>query len=201
MKHHNGEGVTRVPDLVASARFEPNPRLHTKVALLARQIRARQKSPLGDDVEKQIAWGLTLSGRFNTPFWDERDSLLFQLNAGDGIGRYINDLSSVGEFDGIINEQTGELELFDILAGYVSWQHWWAGTFRSNFTFGMVDVDNPDFVRGDAYKRTTRSAANLIWTPTPRIDVGTELLWGQRENEDGGEGHAVQIQFSTRYRF
>jgi hypothetical protein len=199
----NGQGVSRAPDLVASGRFQPHPRLHIKLGLLGRQIRAQLNSDAGSGIEKQYAWGTTVSGRFATPRLGEGDSLLFQLNAGDGIGRYVNDLSSVGSFDGIINPETGDLKLFDILAGYVSYQHWWAGknSMRSNFTFGVVEVDNPDFVAGDAYKRTLRFSANLMWTPTPRIDLGAEYLWGNRKNENGENGDATQIQVAARYRF
>ena len=39
----NGQGITRTPDVVASARFQPYPRLHVKVGLLARQIRAQKQ--------------------------------------------------------------------------------------------------------------------------------------------------------------
>jgi hypothetical protein len=199
----NGQGVSRAPDLVASGRFQPYPRLHVKLGILGRQIRAQLDSSLGSGIEKQYAWGTTVSGRFATPRFGKRDSLLFQFNAGDGIGRYVNDLSSVGNFDGIIDPDTGELRLFDILAGYVSYQHWWAGrnSMRSNFTFGVVEVDNPDFVSGDAYKRTLRFSSNLMWSPTPRIDIGAEYLWGNRKNESGENGDATQIQLAARYRF
>jgi len=199
----NGQGVSRTPDIVASGRFQPHPRLHVKLGLLSRQIRAQVDSSAGGGIEKQYAWGATLSGRLTTPQLDKRDSLLFQFNAGDGIGRYVNDLSSVGSFDGIVNPETGELKLFDILAGYVSYQHWWPGgrNMRSNFTFGVVEVDNPDFVSGDAYKRTLRFSSNLMWTPTPRIDLGAEYLWGNRKNENGKNGDATQFQLAARYRF
>jgi hypothetical protein len=197
-KIDNGTGVNRNPDIVLSGRFQPNPRLHVKVGLLGREIRAQS---IDGEVEKEFAWGASVSGRFTTPLLDERDSLLFQLNAGNGIGRYVNDLSSVGNFDGVFEEGTGRFELFDIKAGYVSWQHWWGGTMRSNFTFGMVDVSNPGWIEGDAYKRTTRASANLLWTPTPRIDLGFEFLWGRRENEDGNDGDATQLQLAARYRF
>jgi hypothetical protein len=199
----NGQGVSRAPDFIASGRFQPHRRLHVKLGLLGRQIRAQLDSGAGSGIEKQYAWGTTVSGRFAMPMLEERDSLLFQINAGDGIGRYINDLSSVGNYDGIINTETGDLKLFKIIAGYVSYQHWWSGgnNMRSNFTFGVVEVDNPGFVAGDAYKRTLRFSANLMWTPTPRIDLGAEYLWGNRKNEDGGDGEATQIQLAARYRF
>ncbi|MEP5766658.1 MAG: DcaP family trimeric outer membrane transporter [Halieaceae bacterium] len=197
----NGDGVTRMPDIVASASFQPNARLHLRTALIARQIRAQQSESFGRGVEKEYGWGLSLSGRFITPRFGERDSLLFQLNGGSGIGRYINDLSSVGNFDGVFNPANGELELFDVLAGYASWQHWWSGTLRSNFTFGIVDVDNPGFVSGDAYQRTMRFSSNLLWSPTPRINLGLEYLWGSRENENGADGDAQQLQMAAQYSF
>jgi len=198
----NGQGVTRTPDLIASARFQPNDRLHLKTALLARQIRGQRNVGLGSGVEKKFGWGVSLSGRYTTPFLDVRDSVLFQLNAGTGIGRYVNDLSSVGNFDGIFNPETGDLELFDVLAGYVSWQHWWRGDLRSNFTFGAVSVDNPGFVDEDsAYRRTYRFSSNLLWAPSPRIDLGLEYLWGRRENENGANGDASQIQLGAKYKF
>jgi hypothetical protein len=194
-----GSGVTRVPDVVLAGRFEPSDRLHMKLAVLGRQIRAQtigERSVL----KKKNAWGLTMSGRFTTPFFDDRDGILFQLSGGTAIGRYVNDLDSVGSYDGIFDEEDN-LELFDVVAGYVSYQHWWGEVTRSNITFGVVDLQNPSFVEGDAYKRTIRSSANLLWTPTPRVDIGWELLWGERTNEDGATGDALQTQFMARYRF
>ena len=196
----NGKGVTRAPDLVTSGRFVINDRLHVKVGLMGRQIRGQADLSLGGGLEKEYGWGATVSGRFMTPRLGGRDSILFQINAGNGIGRYVNDLSSVGNFDGIFSPE-GELKLFDITSGYVSYQHWWKGSIRSNFTFGAVEVDNPSFVEGDAYKRTLRFSSNIFWMPTPRIDIGAEYLWGNRQNENGDNDDATQIQLAARYRF
>jgi hypothetical protein len=195
----NGTGVNRAPDIVLAGRFEPNQRLHLKLALLARQIRAQSDT---GNITDQFGWGTTVSGRFNTPHFDARDKLLFQLNYGNGIGRYVNDLSSIGNYDGIFDPATGDLELFHVVAGYASWQHWWGvPQLRSNVTFGVVDVDNPDFLVGDAYQSTLRASSNLLWSPIPRIDIGGEYLWGSRQNEDGESGDATQLQFAVKYRF
>jgi hypothetical protein len=199
----NGEGVTRAPDVVVAGRFNPNDRLHMKLSLLGRQIRGQADPSFGVGVSKEYAWGVSASGRFVTPYFDKRDNLVFQLSHGDGIGRYVNDLSSVGNYDGIFDPVNGNLQLFDVLAGYASWQHWWGGqqSFRSNFTFGFVDINNPGFIADDAYKRTYRFSTNLLWSPTKRIDVGAEYLWGRRENQDGEQGDATQLQLMSRYRF
>jgi len=196
----NGSGVTRTPDLVLAGRFHLYQRLHTKLALIAREIRGQ--STASGDAQKAFAWGASLSGSFATPRLDNRDKLLFQLNHGDGIGRYVNDLASIGEYDGIFDPVTDDLQLFNVTAGYLSWQHWWGiNELRSNFTFGAVEVNNPGFIGDDAYQRTLRFSSNLIWSPIPRIDVGGEYLWGQRQNEDGAEGDANQLQFAVKYRF
>lgn len=196
----NGSGVTRTPDIVVAGRFQPRDRLHVKLAMLFREIRGQDS--ITGDVEKQWAWGTSLSGRYMTPRLDARDSLLFQLNYGKAIGRYVNDLSSVGNYDGIFDPANSNLQLFNVTSGYVSWQHWWGfKQLRSNFTFGMVDINNPGFVASDSYKRTLRFSSNLIWTPIPRIDIGGEYLWGRRENKDGEQGDATQLQFAITYRF
>jgi hypothetical protein len=196
----NGSGVSRVPDLIASARFQPHEALHVKVGAMVRQIRGQWENDPGN-TEKDTAWGLTLSGKFDTPIFDERDSVLFQFNGGNGIGRYVNDLSSVGSFDGRFDPVTGELDMIDVLAGYVSAQHWWGQTLRSNFTLGFVDVDYSGSNEPDDYKRTVRVSTNVFWSPTPRIDLGGELLWGKRENQDGNDGTASQVQVAAKYRF
>jgi hypothetical protein len=195
----NGSGVTRTPDIVVAGRFQPYGRVHSKLALIAREVRGQSQN---GDVSKEFAWGLSLSGSVATPQLDKRDKALFQISHGDGIGRYVNDLSSIGNYDGIFVPDTDELQLFNVTAGYISWQHWWpVNELRSNFTFGAVYVDNPGFMDGESYEQTLRISSNLIWSPIPRIDVGGEYLWGQRENVNGDSGNATQLQFAVKYRF
>lgn len=61
---------------------------------------------------------------------------------------------------------------------------------RSNLTVGYVELDNSGFVDPVAYKRTVRASMNLLWMPTSRVDIGGEVLWVMRENEDGRDGDA-----------
>ena len=203
----NGNGVTRVPDVVLAGIFKPSERLHLRTALLGRQIRGQEQIAVGDNeeieggVEKAYAWGVSLSGTITTPRFDGRDKFQFQLNYGNGIGRYVNDLNSIGNYDGIFNTETGDLQLFNVFAGYGSLQHWWGATLRSNATFGWVTINNPGFIPGDAYKRTLRASVNLLWNPTPQVDTGVEYLWGTRENKSGDHGEAQQLQAMIRYMF
>jgi len=192
-------GLSEVPDLIASARFNLRDRGHYQVALLLRQIRATWDVDPGT-TKKSWGYGASLSGVYETPRWGEKDQILFQLTGGKGIGRYINDLNTVGAFDGVISP-SGDMELLDVYAGYVSGQHWWHGTLRSNLTFGFVQVDAPSFVPDGYYRRTYRASLNLLWSPTPRIDFGGEYLWGERANVGGSSGTASQVQVAAKYQF
>jgi hypothetical protein len=195
----NGSGVSQVPDFVISGRVNLRNNFHTRLALLLHQVRAQPDSN-PDDVAKEYGYALQLSSKVDVPLFDQRDKIMFQLNAGKGYGRYVNDLNSVGNFDGIF-DANGNLELIDVFSGYVSAQHWWRGSLRSNLTLGYVELNNPNFVDDTFYKRTIRLSGNLFWSPTPRFDLGGELLWGKKETEDGEQGSASQFQFAAKYLF
>jgi len=126
---------------------------------------------------------------------------MFQLNHGDGNGRYINDLESIGGQDGVFDPVTGELQALTALGVYVAIEHWWSEKMSSTFGAGLTNVDNFDFQPDDAYHQTKRVTANLLYSPVPRMDIGAELLWGERTNKDGNSGDALQLQFTAKYIF
>jgi hypothetical protein len=43
--------------------------------------------------------------------------------------------------------------------------------------------------------------ANLIYSPIPKLDLGAELIWGQRSLEDEREGDLKRLQTSVKYSF
>lgn len=198
-----GTGVSQIPDFVVSFR-RTLPLLaaswSAKTSFLLRTLRARWAIDPADKQEK-TGWAVSISGGRPVPVWNPRDRLAIQFSYGEGYGRYVADLGTVGALDAVFNDVTGELELLPVFATYVTFQKWWNERLRSNFTASFVDVDNFDFQPAEAYSNTTRLSANLFWTPVPRIDVGAELLWGRREDKDGAAGDASQFQFSARYRF
>ena len=151
-------------------------------------------------------WGVNASGLVKMKF-NNRDNFRFQLNYGEGIGRYINDLASVGNQDAVFDPQ-GELRALPVFGGYVSYQHWWKTdvygllqNLRSTFVFGLVNVENLDFQEPDAYDRTLRSTFNVIWSPISSIDLGLEFLQGERRNKDRSRGTARQFQAVATFRF
>ncbi|UCG71898.1 MAG: porin [Chromatiales bacterium] len=194
-----GSGISAVPDFIASVRRTVRDEWNVKFAALVRSLEARWTI---DDTFKddEIGWGFSLTGRRSVRWWDPRDSVTVQLNYGEGIGRYVNDTNTVGGLDGVF-DANGNLKLLPIFGGFVSFQKYWTDRFRSTAILSLVDIDNYDFQPGDAYSRTLRFSTNLIWSPVPAIDIGGELMFGTREDRDGGEGDASQFQLAARYRF
>lgn len=173
-------------------------------AFIFRQIIAR----VSDVGEKKTAtgWGLTVGGGIPISWWTEKGRLFWQFTYGEGIGRYINDLGTIGGQDAIFSPE-GDLKVLPVFAGYVSFQHWWTPRWRSNTMLSWVDVNTYDFQElpsyiaqfGDPYKSTLRGSVNLLYNPIQRVELGAELLWGERRNANDTVGSATQIQLSVRY--
>jgi hypothetical protein len=198
-----GLATSKWPDLVASVRRTWFDRWHIRSSLVLRQITGIwADDPTGDTESQVTGWGLSLSGKTDTQFWnaDGLDNIMFQINFGEGIGRYVNDLNTIGGEDAIF-DSTGNLETLPVFAGYVAYQHWWRESARSTLNLSWVNVDNLSIEDDDAYHKTFRGALNYIWSPTPRIDLGVELIYGERENKNGEDASATQLQLSTKYRF
>ena len=194
-----GTGLSEVPDAVARIHRTVNFG-HVQFSVLLRQIRARP----GYDPTTTLSsfgWGMSFSGQIPAGWWGDQDNFQFQLNGGDGIGRYINDLGSAGGQDAVVDSTTAQLVTLKAAAGYVSFQHWWTQRTRSTLDYSIVYVDNLDIQTPASYHFTQRAMGNLLVSPTPRIDLGIELLWGERRNKDQSKGYATQLQFAAIYRF
>jgi hypothetical protein len=216
----NGTGTKGAWDLVVSMDRLPLGELGSwnyRLSGVLRDLEGQYDTGSGSDPEddtlqngRATGWGVTTSGRFNITGWGPNDFLLWQLTYGEGIGRYVNDLSTIGGGDAVFGPD-GKLYALPLLAGFLSYQHAWAskgwfmkdwpGIMRSNFTLSWIDVDNYKFQDGKDYRQTWRASANLLYFPTQNLRLGGELLWGLRKNKDGSEGTAMQLQLSARYNF
>jgi hypothetical protein len=194
----DAEGVSRQPDVTFSIRKNYKRLSHINLAVVLRKVSAR--SEILDSTEDEFGWGLNLSAVSKLKKMNERDNLKWQLIYGEGIGRYINDLNTLGGMDGVFDTE-GKIRTLPVLAGYISYQHWWSESMRSSLLFSTVRIDNYSFQPDDAYYKTQRVSLNFVYSPIPRIDIGSELIWGKRTNKDGQNGKALQAQVSGRFRF
>lgn len=187
-----------VPDMIAALKWEQDWG-HLQTGALYRRLGVDNGA-----VDKSLSgYGVNLSGRIKTNVFSDKDSLKFQVNYGDGIGRYINDLQVVNGqgFDAALNNATGEVDTIKAYGGYVSYQAVFSPKWRSNLTGGYVYVDQPNFMPGNMMESTKYLSYNVIWTPIPKLDLGLEFLYGQRENVNGDDGDAKRVQAAAKYTF
>jgi len=202
-----GQGVNLVPDLVGRALWKFKEIGHLQGAVVLREIRGESEVAPGE-VKGAFAWGASLSGVVPFRRFDLTDRFVFQLNFGEGNARYINDLNSLGGQDAVFDPATGDLESLPALGWYLDYEHQWkrwettrAMKLRSSFIWSYVSVDNLDFQADTAYHRTHRFSVNVVFSPTQRIDVGIEYIYGTRENKNGNRGSSDQFQTVGIFRF
>jgi len=206
-----GDGKGKFADVAARIN-SPREWGHLQAAVLLRNISG---APTDDptSVKSTFGWGLSFSGSNRFKKWSQQDNFKYQFNIGRGIGRYINDLDSVGGLDGVFDPE-GNLKVLPALGAYVAYQHYWKRdptaffgrtgflrNLRSTMVLGYTQVDTYAFQADDAYRRTKRVTLNILWSPINSIDLGFELLWGERMNKDGERGNAKQFQLVGTFFF
>jgi hypothetical protein len=118
------------------------------------------------------------------PRWDADERIKFAVIAGSGIGRYIDDLSSLGGQDAVYDAVQVSLRALLVSSGYVGYEHAWSPVFTTAVTYGVVNVSNLDIQLEDAFHRTQRTSINLMWNPVPFVDIVVEFLAGTRVNKN-----------------
>ena len=144
---------------------------------------------------------MNASGQLPSPFGSQNDRVLFQVTRGDGIGHHITDLNSVGGQDGVYDTTTNTIGVLPVVAGFVSYEHYWSDRIHSAFTEGVVKVRTLDIQPASALQRTNRYSGNVIWAPVPRLELVAEFLYGVRVNKDAHGLRARQLQIGSTFRF
>jgi hypothetical protein len=182
--------VNRAPDGGANIRWEDSKRGHVQLGVILRDIGAR-----GPVVGNQsvFGWGANLAGSINV---FQKDSFQAQLTYGEGIFRYFNDdfVNNDAAFDN--NGDLKAIPAFGITGGYT---HHWNDVLRSTATYGFVDIENEASQGPDAYHQTHYASVNLVWQLRKRLSIGTELLYGKKETQNGKDGDVWRAQVGMVY--
>ena len=138
---------------------------------------------------------LTLGGKWNL---GSSDDLRYQLTVGSGFSRYIG-LGITGDS---MLDADGDLDSLDGIAGYVAWRHMFNPKLRTNLMYARSQYDNDTALTGTGVTKNVQSwRANIFYSPYPKLDIGAELMMGQREIESGLDGDLTRLQFTTKYSF
>ena len=200
-----GEGVNLFPDVIFRAFHPLQEDGHLQVAGVLRQLRAQT---FGGEIRSAWGGGGTVSGVLPFQYRELTDRIIFQVNGGTGIARYINDLQSLGGQDAMVDTTSDVLKPLPALGWYVAYEHMWkvwpalqSMNLHSTVLWSFVTVHNFDFQPPEAFHKTHRLAVNTIFSPSRRVDLGIEYIYGTRTNRDGANGHANQFQAVALCRF
>ena len=193
-----GEESTPYPDLAGNVRWSPDWG-HLQLGGVLRYL---QFDPDIGSRESEFGYGVNLTGSWKTIKLDEKhiDALLFQIAAGNGIARYLNDTGGAG-LDAVLVTPGDDLDGLPVIAGMIAYQHWWHRKWGSTFGYSLVTVDNASGQAGSDYHMGQYAVMNLRYYPTERVMLGGEVLYGVREDNDGSRGDDLRLQFSVQYRF
>ena len=165
---------------------------HVSVAGLARQL---QHETATTDATS-TGFGVSVSGKYNL---SKSDDIRYMLTGGTGIGRYVG--FALGA-DGTLDAAGGDIESTGVLAGFVAWRHVFDSKLRGNLMLSRAQFDNDTDWTGFGVTRSAQSIhANLIYSPFPKLDIGAELIFGNRELESGADGDLRRIHTSVKYSF
>ncbi len=206
----NDRNVQQMPDFTGNVRHAYDYG-HVQAAGIVRLI-SFSEAPNGDEYN-ETGYGGNLTGTWHPWAWwtgcspkntkcptpCQKSRFLGGYAAGKGINRYFQDPNGLG-LDGVFTPATG-FELIDSQGWFLAYEQWWADRWASNFSFSEMHVDNPAVLPDDTYQDGTYVTANLIWLPFERLGLGTEVLYGERQNKDGQSGEAFRIQTAVQYRF
>jgi hypothetical protein len=206
-----GLNVDRFPDGVLRGRWEQDWG-HLQVGGLVREINLDDtQNTLGiraDDTAVGYAFnvsGQLKVGKLADGVLHPKDNVKFQVNYGDGVGRYITDLgafgNATGRGQGAVMKANGNLDTIPVIAAQGSFQHWWTDTVRSTAVVSYLNVDNQSAQSPNDISETYQANVNLIWSPVPWVDLGAEFLFGRGETKGGEDATGQRIQAAARFSF
>jgi hypothetical protein len=149
----------------------------------------------------ETGWGINVASVINVL---EKDAIRLQLVYGEGIASYMNDGGmdlaprAVYDDETLVDVVAETVPLMGVVAYY---DHWWSNKWSSSIGYSFTEVDNTNFQDANAFKKIDYVSGNLLFYPGDNLMFGAELMWGQRENNDGASEDDVRFQFTAKYSF
>ena len=183
--------LSTMPDLIARYTFKMGDG-YVKLAGLYRGLKIQDT---GGGQADEAAYGVSASAKF--PFGSGAD-LRAMVTYGDGVGRYVG-LGFVP--DGYV-DTAGNIATAEALAYFVALRLPLGNKWRTNIMYGNTSIDYDNDVSAATLNDTGSSIHwNLIYNILPKLDVGAEIMYGERELVNGSDGDFTRVQFSAKYAF
>ena len=180
----------QIPDFIGKFKFTDTWGNLT-IAAIVREINADGKISSGIN-DRQWGAAFSIAGRRYT---SSQNNLRFAFSYGNALGRYVT-------FNDATINNTGKINLTEIIVANLAYQHWWTKTLRSSIAVATAYADqDTSIVPATINKLFASSHINLMWSPIRKMTLGLEWLHGYRELDNGNNGHLDRLQFSAVYKF
>jgi len=165
---------------------------HVSVAGIIRQLKYDDTIAIDDSTSST---GVSINSKIKV---GRQDDVRLSLTTGSGLGRYV----ALNTVSGAALDANGKIKTIDSTAYSVAYRHVWNAKMRSSFSYSSLSVDNDIAFTGTSATASTSSiSANVLYSPTKKITVGSEVKQATREIESGAEGDMTRVQFSMKYTF
>ncbi len=183
-----------IPDL--TGRYRQNGDFgHYQVAGIVRKLGYERLD--NGDKDYEVGWGVNTSTALNTV---GADKLKLQLAYGEGIGNYMNDggLDIAPDSANILEANAETVPTLGISTYY---DHFWNDQWSTSVGWSMIDLDTSDGQADTEFKQGQIAQINLLHYPEEHVMLGTEFIWGEREDISGNTGSDYRVQFSLKVDF
>ncbi len=148
--------------------------------------------------DSAIGWGVALTGSYRLGD-KSRNVLSTQLTYGEGSAFRVISLAGTGS--GAVLTDDGSIKTLPHWSAYGAYSHYWTDALNSSFAVAHAEADATNLLPGSTMRKSTTAHVNLIWFPYKAVSTGVELMWGERENQDGTTGDATRFQAMIKYKF
>lgn len=185
----------QIPDMIARYNFGDE-RANLSASLMVRELAYEDTVANISRSDSEYGYALSIAGR--VAVGDGGDDLRFMVNQGNALGRYMG-LNAFRA--GAISPINGDIDLADQWGAFAAYRHLWDEQWRSSFSLSAAGSDNPSSAGGTAPEAYQTMHANLIYSPTRELEMGGELIYGNKELDNGQDGDVTRLQFSAKYTF
>lgn len=145
--------------------------------------------------DSELGSAVALSGKFNV---GAQDDIRWQINYGDGMGRYMG----MNSYNGGTLDANGKINLTTLYGALAAYRHVWNDNMHSTLGVSFSEADNDTAISGFNVPESFQSVhANLYWSPIDRMSFGAEYIWGRRIDENGNDGKLNRTQLSAIYLY
>jgi hypothetical protein len=81
------------------------------------------------------------------------------------------------------------------------YDHYWNDQWSTSLGYSIIDLDTSNGQEDTEFKQGQIAQINLLHYPAEHVMMGTEFIWGEREDISGNHGTDYRIQFSLKVDF